>query len=226
MSDTSNFVADPLSFMKNNIVQQTASSVVGLVGDFALTPNGPTGITPDGKNCNVFSITKGSKSGESFKSYWCPYSDDKVHSITLGSESNLMLTAKMDGCSFGVGIPSSDGSVMVAHSNFSTSEVLDKIQSEMMESAFSKDQDAIAKMKFLEAKKSSTRQAGQHAMLESSDGVGSLSSELSPALYRTLRVTTFGIRDKLGKWSFYFQGYTQNGPNLEMFGVFPFPKKP
>ena len=226
MSDTSNFVADPLTFMKNNIVQQTASSIIGTVGDFSLTSNGPTGTKPDGKGCNVYSITKAGKSGESFKSYWCPYSDDHVHSVTLGSESNLMLTAKMDGCSFGIGIPASDGSVMVAHSNFSTSEVLDKIQSEMMESAFSTDQDSIAKMKFLEAKKSSIRQKGQHSLLESGGGVGTLSSELSPALYRTLRVTTFGIRDKLGKWSFYFQGYTQNGPNLEMFGVFPFPKKP
>ena len=55
--------------------------------------------------------------GDLFECYWCPYEDGQMKSITVGNLANIMFTAPMDGCSFGIGSANDDGSRMVCHIN-------------------------------------------------------------------------------------------------------------
>ncbi|GGF65763.1 hypothetical protein GCM10007301_26850 [Azorhizobium oxalatiphilum] len=57
------------------------------------------------------------KSEGAFKAYICPYSNDFVHAIVLERAADVMFTANMDGCTFGIGQPSPQGVVRVAHAN-------------------------------------------------------------------------------------------------------------
>lgn len=54
---------------------------------------------------------------ENFRAYWCPYEDSRISTTTVSNGANYMFTAAMNGCSFGVGTATSNGSRHVAHAN-------------------------------------------------------------------------------------------------------------
>lgn len=227
MSAVSEFVKNPVTFLENNIVLQmvAGTGVHGTTGSFTLRPTSKTGYLPGGGSCPVYEMHTGSGS-ESFTAYWCPYEDDKVRSVTLGSAANLMFTAKMTGCSFGVGIPGSDGSVRVAHSNSQESDALQQIADAMYQAFDPKAKGPSKAMGYLECKKTSVKSQEQGGMLISSKGVdGTLSTEINPSLYRGLIATTFGIRDGKGKWTFHFHAFAQEGSVFKLYGCFPFPNQ-
>lgn len=59
--------------------------------------------------------TRGNR--HAFPAYICPYQDNSVQNMTLAHAADIMFTGDMNGCTFGVGIPASDGAVRVAHAN-------------------------------------------------------------------------------------------------------------
>ena len=58
-------------------------------------------------------------SGPRFMAYYCQYKSDRMYTLVLGDEMDIMLTPTMNGCSFGVGSEGSNGSRVVAHANVS-----------------------------------------------------------------------------------------------------------
>jgi hypothetical protein len=55
---------------------------------------------------------------DAFETYWVPYAQDTPGLLTmLGNDAEFMFTAKMTGCSFGIGSHAGNGVVGVAHSN-------------------------------------------------------------------------------------------------------------
>lgn len=229
MSAVDKLVANPTDFMSRNVVYQMVpgTAIVGSTGRFTLVETqNKTGTTPDGKGCPVYEMREGDGSG-SFEAYWCPYEDDKVRSVTLGQDPGLMFTAKMTGCSFGVGVPALDGSVRVAHSNSQESDALNQIGDAMYQAFDPKDPvKSASAICFLECKKNSTKEQEQWDMLHSAKGVGgTLSTEINPAMYRGLVATTFGHLGQDGKWRFYFHAFQQNGNRFALLGCFPFPNQ-
>jgi hypothetical protein len=75
------------------------------------------GRTSTGGVLPVVTVANESTMVDTFASYWCPYAKNNAPHVHLKSGASWMFTAKMDGCSFGIGIPSGTGSVYVAHAN-------------------------------------------------------------------------------------------------------------
>lgn len=228
MSAVSEFKADPCDFLEKNIVLQmvAGTGVVGSTDDFTLVETTKSGTLFNGTACPVYEMQLGS-SGDLIRAYWCPYEDEKVRSTTLAGDADYMFTAKMTGCSFGVGIPAIDGSVRVAHANIQESDALNQIGDAMYQAFDPKKPDQSAKiMGFLECKKTVVKTQEQAAALLSENGVnGQLSTEINPANYRGLISTTFGLRSSTGRWKFYFHAFQQTGPKFKLFGCFPFPNQ-
>jgi len=101
------FLEDPKKFMTKNIVLPPFGPKNKVV------PSSPSGIfqfsfTKSDKsgNCPIFLIANPDKWNEDkprFMAYYCHYSTDKMFSMMLGDEMDLMLTPAMNGCSFDVG---------------------------------------------------------------------------------------------------------------------------
>ena len=72
--------------------------------------------TIDKKSVWQLDLHKGKKE-KSIPAYWCPYVANGTGNITLGSQATFMFTAGFTGCSFGFGMPGSDGALRVAHAN-------------------------------------------------------------------------------------------------------------
>jgi hypothetical protein len=73
--------------------------------------------TESGKSIDVYEIKDGAGRDDAFMGYWCPYEADQTRFTTLTGLAQYMFTATMDGCSFGIGHKSKDGTVVVGHSN-------------------------------------------------------------------------------------------------------------
>lgn len=213
---------DAVTFFSGNIVQQNVGgkAVVGNLGSFVLQADGQ-GRTYDGNTCGKYKMVLGA-GANAISAYWCPYADDEVNALTLTGESHLMFTAKMNGCSFGIGIPAGDGAVRVAHANISTNDRLDQLlQDSFAESVKGKNADPKTLDRIASARLQ-LRTSLQRDQLGGGSGVGALSTALEPNLYRNMSTTTFGVRTGT-VWKFYFQIYQTVGTDIQLFGCFPFP---
>lgn len=54
---------------------------------------------------------------DAIPAYICPYEPGCTLRTTVGTAANLMFTAEMSGCTFGIGSPTPQGAVSVCHSN-------------------------------------------------------------------------------------------------------------
>jgi hypothetical protein len=175
------FLADPKTFMRSNIV---------------LPPMSPRNQTISGTGSGIFqfSFEKSTVSASNplfriglpdawnadkprFMAYYCHYSFDETFDLMLGDEMDLMLTPTMNGCSFGVGSATATGGRRVAHANVSRTE----------NTARGITQQGIA-------------QAG------SIGGIIPGARIIGPADYLDTDVygTTVGVRNR-GRWSFFMQ---------------------
>lgn len=59
----------------------------------------------------------GATGGATFTSYICPYNQSYSFGITIADKADFMVTPQMDGCTFGVGSPTSSGARLVYHAN-------------------------------------------------------------------------------------------------------------
>jgi hypothetical protein len=135
------FLGDPKTFMASNIVLPPGSPLAGWDinpdsgHQFQVKANGSglfqfsfekvtkTGKRGNNEDCPIFSIGTPDKYTDAprFNAYYCHYDTEETFDLMLspGGDVHLMLTPKMDGCSFGVGSETSSGGRRVAHANVS-----------------------------------------------------------------------------------------------------------
>ena len=123
-SVTDIFCDNPVDFMQNNIIVTPEGGgllTTGGVKHFTLTLSRSTGKSierpgVDIKCYEAHPASQGSDNGV-FLTYWCPYEEGALRTTTVHNNANLMFTAPMNGCSFGIGSKQADGSRLVGHSN-------------------------------------------------------------------------------------------------------------
>jgi hypothetical protein len=163
--------------------------------------------------------------GDEFAAYWCPYKEDRVFAVTLHDEADRMFTPTMNGCSFGVGIPSIDGAVRVAHANSEGVKPIEKFDLETSTKLTGKKPNSLEFNAILNARgfeRGTLKQKLQLEQLKSilAESDDELSNHISRAAYNgCTSITTFGVRVG-GAWEFWFQGNI----NGAVCGCFPFPK--
>ena len=128
--------------------------------------------------------------------YVCPYRTNASLSTNLGTASNLMFTAEMTGCSFGVGQAAANGSVLVMHSNES--------QLATPTSTAPQEQGQLQQLTNANAIRK-TLQPGSYRMFD-------------PANDIDYRATTIGIRVGT-KWEFWYQNFNHTTTNKDMVSV-------
>lgn len=70
------------------------------------------------KPASIFAVVPASAlDPDGFPAYVCPYQDNAANFKMLRTDANVMFTGDMNGCTFGVGIPTPNGDVRVGHSN-------------------------------------------------------------------------------------------------------------
>lgn len=197
------FLSDPVEFMQNNIVSTPEGGDVNKTGGkkfFTLEKlNGlASSVERPGAQIATFMARPAGNGGNVegiMEIYWCPYQDDTIQSTTVGNAANIMFTAPMNGCSFGVGSPAEDGSRYVAHINMKSQN-----------NAWNK-QDAI-----LKGSKLGSTIVSPHIYM---------GSDKDPVHVITFGVRN----SKTRQWSSYYQltkmGVGANGIIKTLIGVFP-----
>lgn len=131
--------------------------------------------------------------GDALRAYICNYHAGQVHSVQLGADANFCFTVTLNGCTFGVGKATGDGSVRVSHANTGGNTQAQRDQT------FGELGGNVNIATMLEP--AMYRRIG------------------APM---NLNATVFGIRDA-GAWKFHFQLYSVAGGQYTLHGVFPFP---
>jgi hypothetical protein len=67
--------------------------------------------------CFVVTPADALKEDDAFAAYICPYTPGQTMTKTVGAGADIMFTAEMTGCTFGVGSAAPDGTRLVCHSN-------------------------------------------------------------------------------------------------------------
>jgi hypothetical protein len=117
------FFKNPVSFALSAVLIPGYTDMTvrqtGGIGRMALVPSeGYTAKRFHGEPIPVYVISDGRQFEDGgFDAYWCPYDNNSVTSVTVRKHANAMFTDRMDGCTFGVGSMSKDGSVLVTHVN-------------------------------------------------------------------------------------------------------------
>ena len=73
--------------------------------------------------CKVYNVTTATAGADSFLSYICDYKTGEINYQVLGPGANFCFTTTMNGCTFGIGSPTADGSVLVSHANMAVPRV-------------------------------------------------------------------------------------------------------
>jgi len=197
-------LADPPGFMRKNLV------IVNFEGAPRDTDDAPLDLVMYslplsrvvgkklGESLNVYFIAEASMlkfspgataAGPAFKGYFCPYRQNDTLGTVISNKADVMFTAAMDGCSLGIGSPTSGGARMIYHSNTAN------LGSQSDPHAQGKAQGTTLSLMF---------------------GASGVDRVWAPKDYRfemgqgILRSTTFGVRNTgTGAWNFYSQVYTQ-----------------
>ena len=146
-----------------------------------------TGLKPKASAIPVVTVMNfGGPVGKTFDAYWCPDEANALQQVTLSNKANFMFTAKMDGCTFGVGSVTPSKDRLVCHVNLG------------------------ARGAFGDQGKSQVDLAtGPSGPLHGDKSA----SYLGPAAYRFIdpnaneetQATTFGVRRSNGSWEIWTQ---------------------
>jgi hypothetical protein len=136
--------------------------------------------TLSGNQINCYAVKAAEQGDPSFKSYICPYKAGELSYAVLGHEADFCFTFAMDGCTFGVGVPTPGGEVIVSHGN--AKGITDEGTGDQAnkQNEFARDFHRLG-----------------------------LAGMLEPSAYRLSNKhisTTFGVREA-GRWSFYSLKY-------------------
>jgi hypothetical protein len=136
-----------------------------------------------------------------FAAYVCPYEQDHTHFKTLGNAADVMFTADMTGCTFGVGIPNANGDVLVGHAN------------------------EAALMGGTPRNPDSTNQRAtqQQNLVTGQNGTTAGARIIDPNVYyvdphTVSHIVTIGLRVN-NKWEFYYQSMGDGLGDTEKFGT-------
>ena len=76
------------------------------------------GVRATGEAIDVYQLsTRGAGPQDSIPAYICNYQPNDALSVEVSNAGAFCFTANMNGCSFGIGAPGSDGTVRVTHAN-------------------------------------------------------------------------------------------------------------
>ena len=191
MSDAQDFADNPYTFMEQKIVEVPGDISTTLKGqtiaDFYIT-KGSNGLFE--LHTTVNSITQVTE--PTVRAYWCPYVKDADGKVMAEDQALYLFTAKMDGCSFGVGMPNKDKDVWVCHSN-RTKKGFERTP----ESSRTNINKVSAKQTEIQKKK-----------LEAVLGKKKITYALHTKVTGN-RATVLGVRTEAG-WAFYYQSYLGN----------------
>jgi hypothetical protein len=122
------FLGDPKTFMASNVILPPSSPSNQLIkgtgsGIFQFSFEKSSVTAAFGTaTCPIYRIANPDNYNTDkprFMAYYCHYSSDNTFDLMLGDKMDLMLTPRMDGCSFGVGSETDTGARLVVHSNVS-----------------------------------------------------------------------------------------------------------
>ena len=110
-----------LIFLENNIIASglLANSKVKNQPEHLILQKSATQGEINGQPADVYYIKNSgeSSSRKALKSYICDYTKGNVEYCTLGRDAGFCFTITMNGCTFGIGQPADDGTVLVSHAN-------------------------------------------------------------------------------------------------------------
>jgi len=125
MTAQQDFVRNPVSFMKENILRSQfydggvkISDSRPLVVTVKVMQGDPKIVNrPKGKVYYLTTDVAGRDRTEKVPIFWLGYKDNDTVRAMLNNRSRLMFTANMDGCSLGVGSQDAAGGCLVSHAN-------------------------------------------------------------------------------------------------------------
>lgn len=155
---------------------------------------GETGEGPGGGPAEVYYIKQAGSAPGGFPAYVCDYNEGELNYQVLASEAKFCFTTTINGCTFSLGMPGGDGTLIVSHTN---------MKSEKMD-----PQDRVTR--------GTASQADfQGQVATQFHGHGTL---VDPTVYwaggdmsggKKINITVFGVND--GGWKFYYQRWTRDG---------------
>ena len=142
------------------------------------------------KQIQIYTLREARKGdAEAFMAYWCPYTNQQTRYTTLSGNADFMFTATMDGCSFGIGSRTPDGTCLVSHSNQNQFETPDS-KDEMI----SKQKGALRGLLGSKAKLFQPKDYRSVGTFKKTHGVSA---------------ATFGVCENK-KWKFYAHRFIKN----------------
>lgn len=168
------------TIIKSGAIQNSKSyGAPEMVGLFAETTY--KGEMPDGKACDIVNLGQRATDGK-FKAYVCDFEANQINYQVLGKAAEFCFTITMNGCTFGIGAPTVDGSVLVTHGNMGGQAAPQLEMGQFMHTG---------------GVNTTFVQPGDYLKY---DGGNS----------GRANITTFGLRDG-NKWKFYYQRYATLG---------------
>lgn len=202
MTAAYDLAADPVEFMKKNIVvidgrNPTESNWQATTNFSLLDSNTGFGMRlPGSRQKGLFNVAAevyllspyNNDPTTLVTAYWCGYQDDSVKSQMLSNQVPLFFTHRMDGCTFGVGSPTPTGDVLVSHLNIQLNGRTDEgIMRESAKIILGNNSRLLEKSRYMR---------GNNSII----------------------TTTFGVR-RNNRWRFYHQRYLPNGIGYRLLDV-------
>lgn len=177
-----------LSIMRHNVVKTGLlknTKVYGRPERLSLTEDTVFKAKHHLFSCKVYNVRQAKEDESSFRSYVCDYGRNEINYQVLGTEADFCFTITMNGCTFGIGSPTGDGSVLVSHGNMAELEGTDE---------------------------DPTGDQFERQLKVGQQFHGHGTTFLTPEMYRRkhANVTMVGMRIK-GKWKFFYQRYIAVG---------------
>lgn len=219
------FKADPLQFMREHVIlpdlveDQETNPGDSAVRRFTLEEAPAFQVTnlQNAKVYRLLDIPYGPTRDEYLSAYWCPYRANHQLGAMLEQDATYMFTAVMDGCSFGIGSATPDGSRAVFHANSAT--VGDQARGTDPTKQKKVQKGLKAQTKHQAKVLSHMHIAGGNVIDPSFYGGGL--EQTGGAYTVKFKSTTFGLRTNTG-WTFYTLKYRRAGRSIEHHGLAAF----
>jgi hypothetical protein len=154
---------------------------------------GETGLQPDGTPSDAYFVRHAGEGEKGFLAYICDYEPGKLSYQVLSTEAKFCFTTTINGCTFTLGMPSGDGTLIVSHTNMRTT-AMDK-----------RDVETRGKTATVTFQGMVAADFHRHGTMLDSTIYWAAGDSVDG---RGINVTVFGIND--GGWKFYFQRWTFN----------------
>lgn len=205
------FIADPVDFMKRNVVFPggmvpgrsvcQATGVYDVTFHLNQTTNAYKKKAKGGNEIPYYNLVRANAGESSFRIYWLGYESNSAHGMALGNGVNdpqYMFTVRMNSCTLGYAQANRRNPAYVSHHNAQSDG---NTHAAMEGKAIQWDDGSRANtnMKFAHR---------EQYMKSVTDGM--------------YGATTFGVRDANGIWHFYFQkskGHNFKHKDLSLKGV-------